>query len=99
MSGELCWATVPECGCSCIQLEGHDKGDGTCQHGNPLPCDVIERDPITDICEALCAADSILSLLHYRHRNELSENNRTDVEAAMKKVVALRNWYEKGLAI
>ena len=46
------------------------------------------------IAEALCAADSILSLLHYRHRNELGERNREDVAAAVPKLAALRKWYE-----
>lgn len=49
------------------------------------------------IAEALCAADSILSLLHYRHRNELGQQNRADVEAAVDKLSALRRWYEPEL--
>lgn len=51
------------------------------------------------IAEALCAADSILSLLHYRHRNELSEQNRADVEDAMTKVTSMRRWYEPMLRL
>lgn len=48
----------------------------------------------TKVAEALCAADSILSLLHYRHRNELSAQNQEDVKAAADKLAALRPWYE-----
>lgn len=49
------------------------------------------------IAEALCAADSILSLLHYRHRNELSAQNQIDVKAAADKLASLRRWYEAAL--
>lgn len=46
------------------------------------------------IAEALCAADSILSLLHYRHHNELGERNREQVAETVPKLEALRKWYE-----
>jgi hypothetical protein len=47
-----------------------------------------------DIAEVVCAADSILSLLHYRHANELGERNREDVAAVVPRLAALRRWYE-----
>lgn len=53
-----------------------------------------KREQISEVAEALCAADSILSLLHYRHRNELGEQNQADVAEAVKKLTRLRPWYE-----
>ena len=53
----------------------------------------IDALQLTEAAQALCTADSILSLLHYRHRNELSEQNRADVEAAASKLASLRRWY------
>lgn len=46
------------------------------------------------IAEAICSADSILSLLYYRHRHELSDLNREAVAAVVPKLAALRKWYE-----
>lgn len=54
-------------------------------------------EPTTQIAEALCAADSILSLLRYRHGDQLDGRNREDVNAAGDKLEALRYWYERAL--
>lgn len=50
-----------------------------------------------EIAEALCTADSILSLLRYRGLID-SQNNRDDVKAASEKLETLRHRYEQVLA-
>ena len=49
-----------------------------------------------ELAEALCAADSILGLLHYRGLVD-SEWNREDVAKALDKVTKFRPWYEARL--
>jgi hypothetical protein len=52
-----------------------------------------EKPTDREIAEALCAADSILSLLRWRGLVN-SELNREDVNAAAAKLEALRWWHE-----
>lgn len=54
---------------------------------------MAERPTDREIADALCAADSILSLLRYRGLVD-SEMNREDVNAASSKLEALRWWHE-----
>lgn len=54
---------------------------------------MAERPTDREIAEALCAADSILSLLRYRGVVD-SERNREDINAASAKLESLRWWHE-----